>query len=63
MIPFYDDSVDDTSDIPVSIRLDECLAENGNELGELVFEQVAFGHPMVILFSSGTTGVPKCIGE
>ncbi len=28
---------------------------------ELFFEQVPFNHPMVILYSSGTTGVPKCI--
>ncbi len=25
------------------------------------FEQLPFGHPLYILFSSGTTGVPKCI--
>jgi len=27
----------------------------------LQFEQVAFNHPLYILYSSGTTGVPKCI--
>jgi len=27
----------------------------------LAYEQVEFGHPLYILFSSGTTGVPKCI--
>jgi acetoacetyl-CoA synthetase len=27
----------------------------------LVFERLAFDHPVYILFSSGTTGVPKCI--
>ena len=27
----------------------------------LVFEQVEFNHPLYILYSSGTTGVPKCI--
>jgi len=27
----------------------------------LVFEQLPFDHPLYILFSSGTTGVPKCI--
>jgi acetoacetyl-CoA synthetase len=27
----------------------------------LRFEQVAFNHPLYILYSSGTTGVPKCI--
>ncbi|MEM8743780.1 MAG: acetoacetate--CoA ligase [Pseudomonadota bacterium] len=29
--------------------------------GELEFERLAFDHPVYILFSSGTTGVPKCI--
>ena len=29
--------------------------------GELEFEQVPFGHPLWILFSSGTTGLPKAI--
>ena len=28
---------------------------------EIEFEQVPFDHPLYILFSSGTTGVPKCI--
>ncbi|MDA1117795.1 MAG: acetoacetate--CoA ligase [Proteobacteria bacterium] len=28
---------------------------------ELQFEQVEFNHPLYILYSSGTTGVPKCI--
>ena len=26
-----------------------------------VFQQVSFDHPLVILYSSGTTGIPKCI--
>ena len=29
--------------------------------GELGFERLPFNHPLYILFSSGTTGVPKCI--
>ena len=28
---------------------------------QVVFERVAFDHPLFIMFSSGTTGVPKCI--
>ncbi len=28
---------------------------------ELTFEQLPFDHPWYVLFSSGTTGVPKCI--
>ncbi|MBW3603554.1 MAG: acetoacetate--CoA ligase [Actinobacteria bacterium] len=31
------------------------------EAGELAFEPVAFDHPLYILFSSGTTGIPKAI--
>ena len=29
--------------------------------GEIQFRRTAFGHPLFIMFSSGTTGVPKCI--
>ena len=32
-----------------------------NENAELVFERVAFRDPFLIVYSSGTTGVPKCI--
>ncbi len=31
------------------------------EAGEIAFEPLPFSHPLYILFSSGTTGVPKCI--
>jgi acetoacetyl-CoA synthetase len=31
------------------------------DAGEIDFEQVEFNHPLYILYSSGTTGVPKCI--
>jgi len=29
--------------------------------GELAFEQLPFDHPLYIMYSSGTTGIPKCI--
>ena len=29
--------------------------------GEIAYEPVAFDHPLYVLYSSGTTGVPKCI--
>jgi acetoacetyl-CoA synthetase len=29
--------------------------------GEITFERLPFNHPLYILYSSGTTGVPKCI--
>jgi acetoacetyl-CoA synthetase len=31
------------------------------QAGEIDFAQMPFAHPLYILFSSGTTGVPKCI--
>ncbi len=31
------------------------------EGGEIAFEQLPFDHPLYVLFSSGTTGIPKCI--
>lgn len=29
--------------------------------GEIIYQRLPFDHPLYILFSSGTTGVPKCI--
>ena len=29
--------------------------------GEIAFNRVGFSHPLFIMFSSGTTGIPKCI--
>jgi acetoacetyl-CoA synthetase len=31
------------------------------EAGEIAFEPLPFAHPLYIMFSSGTTGAPKCI--
>ena len=39
--------------------LDELMAPYA--AGDLFYEQLPFDHPLYILFSSGTTGVPKCI--
>jgi acetoacetyl-CoA synthetase len=33
----------------------------GDPAGELTFERVAFDHPLWVLYSSGTTGLPKAI--
>jgi acetoacetyl-CoA synthetase len=35
--------------------------EFGNRDTPLTFAQMSFNHPLYILYSSGTTGVPKCI--
>lgn len=39
--------------------LDEFMG--GVEAGDIAFAQMPFDHPLYIMFSSGTTGVPKCI--
>jgi len=42
-----------------SFFFDEIISESTNP--DIEFESVAFNDPLYILFSSGTTGVPKCI--
>jgi acetoacetyl-CoA synthetase len=44
-------------EVPDAITWDELLSGTG----PLEFEQVPFDHPMVVLFTSGTTGKPKAI--
>jgi acetoacetyl-CoA synthetase len=45
--------------IPDAVALDDALAPFAAK--EIAFERLPFSHPLYILFSSGTTGVPKCI--
>lgn len=50
----------DLHGVPRATPLEGFLkAAHGNE--ELIFERVAFRDPFLIVYSSGTTGVPKCI--
>lgn len=39
----------------------ERFLEKGRGNGELVFEKIGYSEPFLIVYSSGTTGVPKCI--
>jgi len=47
----------DASRIPNALAWGELVSEDG----ELEFEPVAFDHPLFLLYSSGTTGLPKPI--
>ncbi|XP_053545275.1 acetoacetyl-CoA synthetase-like [Bombina bombina] len=53
----------DISKIPNSVFLDEFLASGkvGDQAPQLEFEQLPFNHPLFIMYSSGTTGAPKCM--
>lgn len=48
---------------PALDTIDEAVAfaDFGTPGAQLSFEQLPFDHPAFILYSSGTTGVPKCI--
>ncbi len=49
----------DVSDIPKAVLLEEWLRRHSPM--EIDYAQLPFEHPAYILFSSGTTGTPKCI--
>ncbi|XP_077164216.1 acetoacetyl-CoA synthetase isoform X1 [Paroedura picta] len=52
----------DISRIPNSIFLEDFLATGkGEQAPQLEFEQLPFSHPLFIMYSSGTTGAPKCM--
>ncbi|HVJ13532.1 MAG TPA: acetoacetate--CoA ligase [Burkholderiales bacterium] len=58
VVPYLAPDVD-VSDIPKAVRLDEWLRRY--QPADIAFAQLPFNHPVFILFSSGTTGKPKCI--
>ena len=58
VVRFVNDGFD-FLDFDQSFLFDEIV--NGPTNPDLEFESVAFNDPLYILFSSGTTGIPKCI--
>jgi acetoacetyl-CoA synthetase len=49
----------DTAGLPLATGWDDYLAPHAE--GVIDFVRLPFGHPLYIMYSSGTTGVPKCI--
>jgi acetoacetyl-CoA synthetase len=54
----YTDPNPDPGRVRDGVLFEDFLAREANDLP---FEQVPANHPLYILYSSGTTGVPKCI--
>jgi acetoacetyl-CoA synthetase len=59
VVPYVGDGPD-LSRIRGARRLSEFIAPFNSET-EVRFEPLPFDHPLYIMYSSGTTGVPKCI--
>lgn len=47
------------ADWPATVDFD--AACDAQRAGDIPFERLPFNHPLFIMFSSGTTGIPKCI--
>lgn len=59
VVPYLGEAEAVAAAIPGGIAMEAALTPHVP--GPLVFERLPFDHPLYILFSSGTTGIPKCI--
>ncbi len=57
----YIEEAPDISDLRDAVLWSDYLGPDEAPTPELTFEEVPFDHPLFIMYSSGTTGVPKCI--
>lgn len=61
LVPYLNESVDALADgLPHGVSLEAFLAPF-SDADEIEFLALPFDHPLYIVYSSGTTGVPKCI--
>jgi len=62
IVPFLSEvTADAISTIPKGELLSDFLGSEDLKDLSPIYEQVPFNHPLAILYSSGTTGAPKCI--
>jgi acetoacetyl-CoA synthetase len=58
VVPHLEQNID-VSEVPKAVTLPEWLRRH--TAGDIAFAQLPFDHPVFVLFTSGTTGKPKCI--
>ena len=59
VVSYISESKPDLSDIPNAVHWEDFMSQE--EDPGIKFEQLPFDHPVYIMFSSGTTGKPKCM--
>ena len=61
LLPYLDSTLDILTALPGALRWQDLLTHPAACAGPIIFEQLPADHPLWILYSSGTTGMPKPI--
>ncbi len=59
VVSYVSNGKTDVSGIPKAVNWEDFISKDEDPL--LEFEQLPFDHPIYVMFSSGTTGKPKCM--
>ncbi len=59
VVRYISEAKPDLSGIPKAVEWDDFIGKGKSP--KIVYEQLPFDHPVYVMFSSGTTGKPKCM--